>query len=186
MAKTAKKAKKSMKKTQARVAKPAVISSTAGLAASMAKTTPSASMTMTKSSGLPNLSEMAMMYLTFLLGNAVVIYGASMIFPSHVVLGTNVLSPFMALLYSSVVLTLIVVGLMPVIQMVGDSMKTKITDNMWMMLYLVINIVSLWGVARMAELLGLGLSSWMVALLLGAGLNIVQAILIKVSMSKSK
>lgn len=189
MARSTKKNKKVASKKTARRTTPARVtrsSSTASLAASMAKTTPmmSSSPVSTPAMSGPNLTQMAMMYLTFLLGNSVVVYGANMLFPSQVVLGTNIITPFMALVYSMVVFTLIGVGAMPIIQMAADSLKMKLSNNAWMVIYLVINVVALWVVGRFAEMLGLGLASWMVALVLGAVINIVQSVLYKLSTPK--
>lgn len=181
MAKAQKKAKKMMKNTAARMPSK-VVNDTASLASTLAKSASRPAAVATSSSA--TLTQMTMMYLTFLLGNAVVVYGAAMIFPTQVVLGTDMISPFMGLFYSMVVFTLIGVGLMPVIQMGAQMLNYKMNNNAWLVAYLVINVASLWLVARFAELLGMGIASWVVALVLGAVINVVQMVLYKVSTPK--
>lgn len=44
----------------------------------------------------------------------------------------------------------------------------------WLMGYFALNTVGIWLIARLAEILGLGLSSWLVALLLGLVLSFAQ------------
>ena len=81
-----------------------------------------------------------------------------------------------ALLQSMLVFTLIVVGSMPVLEIVSKSLHFKMSDKTWLLAYYVVNGISLWITGRFAELIGLGLSSWMVAVLLGLVLSLLQSL----------
>lgn len=49
-------------------------------------------------------------------------------------------------------------------------------NNQWMAVYFVINFVGIWLIARFADQVGFGISSWLVAAVLAVVLNVVQAI----------
>jgi hypothetical protein len=118
--------------------------------------------------------------------HAVVIYVASLMFPEAVVLGTNTISPMMALLYSVFVFTLIVVAAMPVIESYQAAQRKVLSNTQWMVIYFILNFVGLWLVARFAEQLGLGLASKYVVLALALGLDIVQGLVVTSLMKKMK
>jgi hypothetical protein len=118
----------------------------------------------------------------FFLIHAVVIYTANMFFPEVVVLGTHMIPALMGLLYSSVVLTMVVVAMMPLIEFVTQAVSVKLQDWHWMGLYLVINGVALWSVARLPEMLGLGLGSWMVVAAMAVVINFLQGLAVKAIM----
>jgi len=111
----------------------------------------------------------------FVVQSAVVVI-AHWLFPASVVLGTNLISPFLALLNSMVVLTLFSVGAVPLIELVQDLRQHKIGPTEWMLLYFGVNTIGFWIIARFAEQLGLGLSSWIVAALLGLVVSAVQGL----------
>jgi len=57
---------------------------------------------------------------------------------------------------------------------VAKQNKIKMTSTHWLVLYWVVNAGSLWLMGRFAELVGLGLNSWMVAVSLGFIIDLVQ------------
>jgi hypothetical protein len=118
--------------------------------------------------------------------HAAFIYVASVIFPEAVVLGTNTISPLMALLYSVFVFTLIVVAAMPVIEAYQTAQRKMLSNTQWMAIYFVLNFVGLWLVARFAEQLGLGLASKYIVLALALGLDVLQGLVITTLMKKMK
>jgi uncharacterized membrane protein YvlD (DUF360 family) len=65
-----------------------------------------------------------------------------------------------------------------VIEAASEASGTKLSNGQWMGLYMVINVVAIWVLARLAEDIGFGISSWVVAVILGALLNLVQGVLI--------
>jgi hypothetical protein len=154
---------------------------------SMKKSSMSSSMSMPKKASKMNMTthQLSIMYVAFLIAHALIVYVGSMLFPSSIVLGTNLLSMPMAILYSMVVFTLITVLATPVIENVSAQMNIKLSNMHWMAAYFVVNMVGLWIVARYAELLGLGLSSWMVAAALAVVMDFVQGLLVKSVVMKS-
>lgn len=130
--------------------------------------------------------QLSAMFLVFLLANSAFVFIANSIFPSHVVLGNHLFSPVIALFYSMLIFTLITVGMVPVVETVSESMKHKLKDMDWMVLYFVINAITLWMVARFALQLGFGISSWFVAVALAVVLDLIQGILSMMVVSKVK
>ncbi len=124
-------------------------------------------------------SHMTFMQLTKLfwvwfLVQAIVLFIVRSFFPANVVLGTNLISPFMAVLYSMLVLTLFCVGAIPFVELLQDLLKKKFGTTTWMLLFIGINTLGLWVISRFPVTLGLGLSSWMVVLALGVLFSVVQ------------
>jgi hypothetical protein len=118
-------------------------------------------------------------YALFFLAHVAVVALASSLFPSQVVLGTHMLSPFMALLYSMGVFTIITVGALPVIEGLSKATGMKLQDMHWMVIYYVVNFVGLWLTARFAEMLGMGVANWTVVAVMALIIDIVQGLIIK-------
>lgn len=118
-----------------------------------------------------------MMFYTFLIlfaVNSLVIMIANKLFPTHVVLGTYSISYWWALYHSIFKLTVIAVFVMPFITFYEWKNNVMFTPKQWMLTYFVVNIVSIWEITRFAENLGLGVSSWLVVVLLAVALDWVQ------------
>lgn len=168
-------AKSKSKKTNKKVTKnaqPAASSFTAAMQASARKNQP-LNPTM-------SLTQLSVGFVGFFIANAIVFYLANRLFPTQLVLGTHLLTPFAALMYANFVFTLLLVGATPVIEAVAEQTQTKLKDMHWMGLYFVINTAALWFVARFAEQLGLGIASWLVAVLVAIVLDFVQGMVVKV------
>lgn len=110
------------------------------------------------------------------IANSLVVYLAHLLFPSHIVLGTHQIDPWSALFMAMAVLSVVIVGVAPVVQLVADIARFRLSYRDWMVLYLVINTLTLWFIGRMAELIGMGLSSWLIVVLLGLILTGVQGL----------
>jgi len=103
--------------------------------------------------------------------NSVVVYLASMFFPDSVVLGTSTIPPLLAAVIGGVLLTL--VG--SFIDALVRQSNIKVPDErVWGAIYGVINIVSVWLIARGAVYTGMGITSLWVAVVLGVVLTLVQ------------
>lgn len=149
----------------------------AALAASSSRS--AAPVVKTVASTSTSISQLTNMFIAFLIGNSVVVYLANMLFPTQVVLGTHLISPMIGLLYSTILMTVAIVAAVPVIEWVVQQWQIKLTDTHWMLLYLILNTVIIWGVARLAEMIGFGIASWVVALILGIIFDVVQGLLVK-------
>ncbi len=155
------------------------------LASAMSSTQPMM-MSAPAASNMMTPMQLVAMFGSLFVTNALVLAGVNWLFPTQLVLGTNLLSPFWALLYATGVLTLIIVGLVPVIELLAAQLRLKISDMQWMALYMVINIGALWIVGRFAEIVGLGVASWLVVVLVSVVLNMVQGLVVTQFVSKVK
>ncbi len=118
-----------------------------------------------------------MMFYTFLAlmaTNVLVLMVANALFPQHVVLGTYSISYGWALYHSMFKLTVINVFVMPFVTYYEWKKGVIFTPMQWMTTYFVVNTVALWEITRFAENLGFGVSSWLVVVLLAAGLDWIQ------------
>lgn len=129
--------------------------------------------------------QLAMIAILWLVAHSAIIYLANRWFPDAVVLGTNVITPTMAILYSMVVFTLITVGAIPVIEALSTQLRWRLSNLHWFALFALVDVVGIWLVARFAEQLGMGISSWTVALTLGLVMDVTQGVLVKVANPQS-
>lgn len=123
-------------------------------------------------------SQLLAAFVLFTVLHALIIFVANMFFPASVVLGNNIISTTTALLMSSATLALIAVGATPLIESGSEAINWKLSNGQWMGTYLIINIFAIWAVARLAEAIGLGISSWLVAVILGTIINVAQGMII--------
>lgn len=130
--------------------------------------------------------QLTMTFIAFFVIHAVIIYLANRFFPGNVVLGNHFFSPMMGLLYVTVPFTIIAVGAMPLIAEVAEMMKRKLSNMHWMVAYLIINTAAIWVLARFAEWIGMGISSWMVALGLSVIVTFLQGMVIGMIMNSKK
>lgn len=115
-------------------------------------------------------------YLVLFACNFLAIYFANLLFPTNVVLGTFALTPFWALMLSAGKLSII--GLLVMLLVPYREWKTKkdFSPMDWMKLYFVVNTLSVYLITRFAEIYGLGVSSWIVVLVLATLMDIVQGV----------
>lgn len=106
-----------------------------------------------------------------LLVNTLILYLASIFYPSLVVLGNDNIYPLASLIFASLILTIA----LSQIQTITAFLNLKIKkDSTWSLVYTAANILLLWSVARGAYYTGFGLASFLVAIMLGTILSIVQ------------
>lgn len=106
--------------------------------------------------------------------NSAVLYLAHLLFPNEVVLGTLNIPMWWAVVESMGILALIGTFAVPFIREYEYKSGKMFTNKQWMGTYLVLNFVGVWVIARMAEFVGLGISSWVVALVLAIVLDAAQ------------
>jgi len=121
----------------------------------------------------PN-TQMSITFFLIWLVNALVIALANVVFPNNIVLGTMSLSYYMALILSSGVLAWVATLALPLFTEIEIRKQMVLTPQHWMLGYLIINVVYLWILARLAEAIGLGISSWVYVLGMAAVLDFVQ------------
>lgn len=115
-------------------------------------------------------------YLVLFVVNSIVIYLAHMLFPSLVVLGTRSLSLVWAISLSMGVLSLINTFAIPLVRVYENERKRMFSTNEWMIAYFLLNFGGVWLIARGSAQLGLGITSWVVALVLAVVFDLVQGV----------
>jgi|GEM_PF-1423636 len=126
-----------------------------------------------------SFGQLVMMVAAFVIVNAVVLYAANILAPNQIVLGNHLVSPSVGVVMVSVVLSFVIVGSLPLLESVVDLFKLKLKDSHMILFYFVVNTLAVWLLSRFAEMLGFGISSWVVAICLGFVLNLVQGVVIK-------
>ena len=110
-------------------------------------------------------------YLAIGVVNALVIFLAPSLLTDGVVLGTNTIPPVVAALIAGVVLTLVVSLVDPLLK----QAKLKVTNEwVWGTIYGLVNIITVWAIARGAVYTGVGITSFFVAVVLGIVLMLLQ------------
>lgn len=113
-------------------------------------------------------------YVILFFTNCIVIYLAHLLFPQHVVLGTAHLTLYWALILSASELAIIDTFVIPFVRQYEIRAGRMLKSFEWMILYFLLNFITLWIIARFAHIFGLGLSSWVVAALLALILDVAQ------------
>jgi hypothetical protein len=113
-------------------------------------------------------------YAVLMIVNSAVVYLAHLMFPAQVVLGTFALTSGWALCLAMGKLSLIGTLVMPFVTYKEWKSKKDFQPKDWMSLYFVVNALGLWVITRYAEIYGLGVSSWVVIVVLAAVLDMVQ------------
>lgn len=117
-----------------------------------------------------------LMLVAMVVVNMVVLYGANMWFPEHVVVGTQSLTVAWGLFLSSSALAVLGMLFMPVATYWESMMGRNLKPMEMMGLYFVENVVGLWLVTRVSDIFGLGVSSWMVILALAVVMDLLQGV----------
>lgn len=113
-------------------------------------------------------------YFVLFVVNGLVVLLANSLFPQQIVLGTQYITKGWAVIHSVGTLALLNTFALPFVREYEKSGGKMLTPTEWMVAYFIINFVGVWVVARFAQQLGFGISSWMVALVLAAVLDVVQ------------
>lgn len=134
--------------------------------------------TLAVASSTMTAKQLSITFVVWMLAHTTIFFLANRFFPEAVALGTDQFSTWQALLFSMLVLTLITVGFIPLVEMIASSAKRSLSAMDWMVTYFVINTAAIWVVARFAEQLGMGISSWVVAVVLALVIDAVQGLLV--------
>lgn len=108
--------------------------------------------------------------------NAVVLYAAALYFPTYVVVGNEFVENWMAVVLTALLLTVLMVLVKPVMK--AANLKAKGELSVYL-LYGAVNIAGLWVLARLAKYVGFGVSSFVVVIVLGVVLTLLQLIVWK-------
>lgn len=113
-------------------------------------------------------------FIIVLVVNAITIAVANMFFPTSIVLGTMSLSYNWALFLSSSVISAVTVFALPFMYEIGHYKNRDLMPAELLSLYLLVNIICMWLITRAADVFGLGVSSWVVLLVITFILNFLQ------------
>lgn len=127
--------------------------------------------------------QLSVMFVLTVAFAIITVFLANVFLPKQVVLGNNIFSPGAALIYSAITYGLLSVGAVPVVEWLSEKKETRLTENKWMLVWLVVNFFAFWIVARFAELLGMGISSWRVVAVLALIMDVLQASIMDIVMS---
>ena len=103
--------------------------------------------------------------------NLVIFWVANLLFGDRVVFGNGTLPYIAALLVTSFLLTAVIFLVKPAVNYTGLKIKGGLN---WLLIYIIADIILVWVLARLAVLTGFGISSYLVAVVLGIVLNIGQ------------
>jgi hypothetical protein len=106
--------------------------------------------------------------------NAVLLYLANMFFPQYIVLGTQSMNMWWAILHSMGTLALFLVLLLPFATILERHLGRELKPQEWIAGYFVANFIGLWTLARFSDQFGMGLSAWYVAAGLAVVIDLVQ------------
>lgn len=115
-------------------------------------------------------------YLTLFVINILVIYLANLLFPQYVVLGTAHVSKTWAILHTMGILALVDTFAIPFFREIEKAKGKMFTSKDWMAAYFILNFVGVWLITRLADQLGFGITSWVIAAILAVILNLAQGI----------
>lgn len=113
-------------------------------------------------------------YVVLFIVNSIVVYLANRWYPQAVVLGTASITAGWALIHSMGTLALIATFAIPFMRWYEDMKGKMLTSKQWMIKYFILNFVGVWLIARFADNLGLGVSSWRVVAVLALVLDFAQ------------
>lgn len=115
-------------------------------------------------------------YLLLFTVNALVLWLAYLLFPDKIVLGTISISKTWSVIHSMGMLTLINAFAIPIIREYELTAERMLKNQEWMLVYFAINFTGIWLITRFADQIGMGITSWNVALILAVVLDVLQGI----------
>lgn len=126
-----------------------------------------------------DLTRLSLMFVYFMIVNSVILFAAHLLLPQQIVLGTYQISSLLGLVQSMLFFSLWAVVTVPVIELMAQFMHLKLADIHWIIATFFINFVGLWVVARLADMLGLGISSWIIVAVLSILFDLGQGVAIR-------
>ena len=110
-------------------------------------------------------------FVLYRVGNSFAFLIVDISFPSFFELGNVLLSPSYAALTAGFLLAMVIALVEPVFNTLNIHVKH---DGTWVLIYWIINSETIWATARFSEYVGLGISAYWVAAVIGAAVNILQ------------
>lgn len=117
---------------------------------------------------------LSLSYFVLAIVTGIVISLAHSIFPESVELGTVSLSNGWSLIHSAGTIALFCTLAIPFFHLYEERRGTMLSSTEWTVGYLIINFVAIYLVTRFAEQFGMGVTSWLVVLILAAVTDVLQ------------
>lgn len=115
-------------------------------------------------------------YIILFAVNSLILYFANLLFPNQIVLGNQSVTYGWSFIHSMGTLAMLNLFLIPLVKEYENKTGKIINSLCWMKTYFISNFIGLWILGRFANELGMGLSSWTIALFLAFALSIAQKI----------
>lgn len=113
-------------------------------------------------------------YVVLFAVNGIVLTAAYWLFPKNIVLGTISISRTWAVIHSMGMLALLNTFAVPFVREYELTVNRMLSPLEWMIVYFLLNFAGVWLIARFADQVGMGITSWTVAALMAVALDLVQ------------
>lgn len=123
---------------------------------------------------LSSFQDLVGYFFVYFFVDLIILLSTAVMIPTLLVLGNNLVTPLMALILASFLLSFFVVSTVPIMELIVSRFEYEFTSRDWMAIFVAINVFFLWLLARFAQVVGMGISSWMVALVIGIVLSLIQ------------
>ena len=117
-------------------------------------------------------------FLSFWVTNTVLLLIISAIFNKNVVLGNNILSKPVAAIASSLILTALIFIIPPIVEKSGYKIKNQ---NIWPVIFLVVNMIVIWLIKYFAIVTGVGISGIFWVLILAVLITAVELGVVRIT-----
>ncbi len=107
--------------------------------------------------------------ISFTIANVIIFFVANWLNTGYVVFGNVFASPMQAILTAAFGLALVTTLVDPI----GKYLKVEAEDNIWFLIYLLVNVLTIYLFARtdLSETVGMGIGAFWVAIVLGVAVN---------------
>lgn len=110
--------------------------------------------------------------------NTAILYIVSVFWNNLIVFGNAQLSPIIAAILTGLLFTIIESVILPLLYKLNIK-QVRETPAELEVAYFLINIAAIWILARFASVLGFGIASFWVAIILGVGLSLIKKIVVR-------
>jgi len=118
-----------------------------------------------------NMYKRLISFFLYWISNSFIFLVADISFPEFLELGNVLLTPSYAALTAGFILAIVIALVEPIFSTLNIHVKHQ---GSWALIYWIINSETIWGTARFAEYIGLGISAYWVAAVVAAAANILQ------------
>ena len=122
-----------------------------------------------------SFTQLLRMWVVFFLGTSIALFMFELLFPSLITFGTATITPVRALFQNAAIISFVVVGAVVALEEMCLKHARLSLERFQFLTMLVVNTGMIWLLSRLAEQMGFGISSWIVALVLASILQLIQS-----------